>query len=177
MHESETYHGYILSSNASIPITNLGATFTFVQTEESGHSHIVKGKADSSRIVTVATQRLYGVWRRLLSESLVAVVETAFSVVDDALPRAHLFHLLLHFESAVYPKHPAPNHGPVFMPRLRRQPHRQLLHLRPSGHRVRIWGIRHRLLRECLFPPRRRHCIYVHGYWCPVPRASKSASV
>lgn len=43
--ESETYHGYILSSNESIPISNLGATFTFVETEDSGQSHIVKGKA------------------------------------------------------------------------------------------------------------------------------------
>ncbi|PIL31734.1 hypothetical protein GSI_06438 [Ganoderma sinense ZZ0214-1] len=41
--ESETYHGYILSSNTSIPIANLGATFTFVETEDSGQSHIVQG--------------------------------------------------------------------------------------------------------------------------------------
>lgn len=106
-----------------------------------------------------------------------AVVETTLPMVDDALPCSHLFHMLFHLELAVHPKHPAPDHGPVFLPRLRRQSHRELLHSRPSGHRVGVWCIRYRLLRKCVLPPCRGHRVYVHGYWCIVPRAGKSVSV
>ncbi|TBU49962.1 DUF1212-domain-containing protein [Dichomitus squalens] len=41
--DAEVLHGFILNANDSLPITNLGAVFTFVETEDSGHSHIIKG--------------------------------------------------------------------------------------------------------------------------------------
>ena len=106
-----------------------------------------------------------------------AVVETTLSMVDDALPCSRLFYMLFHLELAVHPKHSAPDHGPVFLPRLCRQPHRELLHSRPSGHRVGVWCVRHRLLRKCVLPPRWGDRVYVHGYRCIVPCASKSMFV
>ena len=44
--DSEVLHGYILNANASLPMADLGATFTFIETEDSGHSHIVKGLSE-----------------------------------------------------------------------------------------------------------------------------------
>ena len=44
--DSEVLHGYILNANASLPMAYLGATFTFIETEDSGHSHIVKGSSE-----------------------------------------------------------------------------------------------------------------------------------
>ncbi|OSD03294.1 DUF1212-domain-containing protein [Trametes coccinea BRFM310] len=43
MLDSETLHGYILNSNTSVPLSQLGGTFTFMQTADSGASHIIKG--------------------------------------------------------------------------------------------------------------------------------------
>ncbi|KAI0639626.1 DUF1212-domain-containing protein [Trametes polyzona] len=43
MLDSETLHGYIINSNTSLPLSQLGGTFTFMQTADSGASHIIKG--------------------------------------------------------------------------------------------------------------------------------------
>ncbi|OBZ79347.1 Pheromone-regulated membrane protein 10 [Grifola frondosa] len=43
MLDSETYHGHILANNASLPLSMLGGTFTFMQAPESGISHVIKG--------------------------------------------------------------------------------------------------------------------------------------
>ncbi|CDO72990.1 hypothetical protein BN946_scf185007.g44 [Trametes cinnabarina] len=43
MLDSETLHGYILNSNTSTPLSQLGGTFTFMQSADSGTSHIIKG--------------------------------------------------------------------------------------------------------------------------------------
>ncbi|KAI0652067.1 hypothetical protein C8Q79DRAFT_1005298 [Trametes meyenii] len=43
MLDSETLHGYILNSNTTTPLSQLGGTFTFMETADSGTSHIIKG--------------------------------------------------------------------------------------------------------------------------------------
>ncbi|EIW64255.1 DUF1212-domain-containing protein [Trametes versicolor FP-101664 SS1] len=43
MLDAETFHGFILNSNTSLPISQLGGTFTFMETADSGTSHIIKG--------------------------------------------------------------------------------------------------------------------------------------
>ncbi|KAH9898182.1 hypothetical protein C8Q73DRAFT_683941 [Cubamyces lactineus] len=43
MLDSETFHGYLLNSNTSLPLSQLGGTFTFMETADSGTSHIIKG--------------------------------------------------------------------------------------------------------------------------------------
>lgn len=45
MLDAETFHGFILNSNTSLPISQLGGTFTFMETSDSGTSHIIKGQS------------------------------------------------------------------------------------------------------------------------------------
>lgn len=52
MLDAETFHGFILNSNTSLPISQLGGTFTFMETADSGTSHIIKGQ--SLNVLTIS---------------------------------------------------------------------------------------------------------------------------
>lgn len=42
--DSQEVHGFIINANVSVPLSDLSATFTFMQTPTSAESRIVKGE-------------------------------------------------------------------------------------------------------------------------------------
>ena len=98
------------------------------------------------------------------------MVSPAVPLVDDVLPRASLFYLLLSLESAVFQELSIAHHDRLLVLRLHREQGFELVLVGQGCARACSWGSCHRPFGKYLLEVVSWDSIHLDGYWCTLPR-------
>lgn len=109
--ETETFHGRLIATNGtSYPLSALGGTFSFLESGSSS-SHMIKG----SIIDLPFPMDIRSYVSRLLPGPKLAMVSTAFPLVDATLSCALIFDVLIAVEPAIIQEHSAIGNGHILL--------------------------------------------------------------